>query len=363
MVDPYAIILAGGSGTRFWPASRQNLPKQLLAISPGSDRTLLEATIDRLSGAVRRERILVATAERLAAPTRALLPWLREDALLAEPLSRNTAPCIGWAASRLFAEDPNAVAMVLPSDHHIADPDAFRRTLGQALELAQSGFITTIGIEPTRPETGYGYLEIDSSPGIPSQGSVCRRFVEKPDALTAASFLAGGRHLWNSGMFFFRVDVMLDAIFRHLPEVHAALAKLGAARREGPASERAELARLFPAMPNISIDTGVMEREPGLRVVRGDFGWNDLGSLASLWELGDHDENGNTASSQALCLDARRNLVVSTGDTKRVVALLGVEDLCVVDTPDAILVVPRDRAQDVRALVALLESQGLGALR
>lgn len=348
----YAVIMAGGSGTRFWPASRRLRPKQLLPLAPGDDRSLLRATVERIAPLVPPEHVLVVTSAELAEATATELPELPRENILAEPLGRNTAPCIGWAAAVVRRRDPEAVLMVLPADHHIGDVERFLAVLRRGLQAAEEGAIVTVGIEPTRAETGYGYLE----KGAPIREGVhlARRFVEKPNRQRAEQFLASGQFLWNSGMFFFRADVILQAIAEHLPSLSAGLERLDQAATRG--REEEELARTYPSLPSVSIDHGVMEKVEEVWVVPGSFGWSDLGSWTTAWELADRDADGNAVTAETLVEDAHGNYVAAPPG--KLVALVGVDDLVVVDTEDALLVVPRERAQDVRAIVAKLRDRG-----
>ncbi len=351
----YALVLAGGSGTRFWPASRATRPKQLLPLA-GPD-PLLRKTIERVLPLVGGwSHVLVAAGTRVEQATRAIVPELAAEAMLIEPAARNTAPCIAWASAVVARRDPDAVVLVLPSDHFVGDEDAFRRTLEHAIESAQTGAITTIGIKPTRPDTGFGYIEIE-----PGEGPVLRgvRFVEKPDLARAEEFLAGGRHLWNGGMFIFRARDMVAAVRAHAPEIARRVDELDAASSAG--NEAQVLAQIFPGMPSISIDYAVMERLGALAVVPGDFGWSDVGSWQAAYELAAKDAEGNATSTGTFYIDARGNHVVG-GSEKKAIVLLGVEDLVVVDTEDALLVVPRSRSQDVRAAVELLAKARPGAV-
>lgn len=357
----YAFVLAGGAGTRFWPASRALRPKQLLPLA--GDAPLLRRTIERVlplcsGGASPWDRVLLATGAHLAGPTREMLPELPAHGYLLEPSPRNTAPCIAWGAAVVARSDPDAVLMVLPSDHHIGDVDRFRATLEAAILSARTGVITTIGIQPTRPETGFGYIEIEGSVEV---GKAQRglRFVEKPDAARAAAYVAGGRHLWNAGMFFFRAKDMLAAIERYQPKIAEGLRVLDQAADRG--EEEQALATVFPAMPSISIDHGVMDHLPELAVVPGDFGWSDVGSFQSAWELAPKDGAGNAAPEGAVLVDAKGSYVLDLragGSAGRLIALVGVEDLVVVETEDALLVTRRDRAQDVKLVVDELKKRG-----
>ncbi|HRI65809.1 MAG TPA: mannose-1-phosphate guanylyltransferase [Polyangium sp.] len=353
----HALILAGGAGTRFWPASRSLRPKQLLPLV-GHDPLIMQ-TAQRILPLVGWEHIHVATGKHLVEQTAAVLPELRVHNTLVEPTPRNTAPCIGWAAARIARTDPDAVVMVLPSDHHVADVPKFVQAIGRAVEKAASGVITTIGIKPTHPETGFGYIEVDEE----SAGrDVCRakRFVEKPNRARAEEFVAGGRHLWNAGMFFFRVRDMLDAIKRHMPALAQGLAAIDAAAAHD--DEDAAIERIFPGLPSISIDHGVMDHLAEFAVVPGDFGWSDVGSFQSAWELAEKDRHGNVSPAHGVLIDAQRNLVLDlrtdAATAGRTIALVGVEDLVVVETDDALLVVPRSRAQDVKDIVAALKARG-----
>jgi mannose-1-phosphate guanylyltransferase len=360
MNNVYAVIMAGGAGTRFWPASRELRPKQLLPLAdPAGKESLLAATVRRIAPIVPPERVYIATGTKLVEATARDLPKVPRANLLAEPVARNTAPCIGWAAATIARGDPEGLVMVLPSDHFITDEDAFRNVVARALEGAKSGYLTTIGIVPTRPETGYGYIELGATVG--ADLNAVARFVEKPDRARAEAYVAGGKHLWNAGMFFFRAKEMVAAIRAHMPELADGLAKIDAAAARG--DEARELAATFPGLPAISIDHGVMERAKKLAVVPGSFGWNDLGSWESAWELAEKDDAGNALPAGAIAVEARGNLVrdLTTGaGTKRMYALVGVSDLVVVETDDAVLVMSRERAQDVKAVVTELKKRGDG---
>ncbi|AGP42192.1 mannose-1-phosphate guanylyltransferase [Sorangium cellulosum] len=364
----HVLILAGGAGTRFWPASRAARPKQLLPLLGGEP--LITATARRvlpLCGGAGWERIWIATGQHLLSPTRAALPDVSERRLLVEPAPRNTAPCIGWAAATIAREDPEAVVVVLPSDHHIADVPRFLEVLEAAVASARGGAITTIGIRPTHPETGFGYIEAEgaggagsAAPAVPRQ---VLRFVEKPSRERAEEFVASGRFLWNAGMFIFRAGDMRAAIRAHLPALAEGLDEIDRAAAQGAEAEA--VLRVFPRLPAVSVDHGVMEHVAGLAVVPGDFGWSDVGSWQSAWELAEKDERGNSAPAGSVLVDAQGNHVVDlrarsggAPDDRRVIALVGVEDLVVVETDDALLIVPRDRAQDVKRVVDELKARG-----
>ncbi len=363
----FAVVLAGGSGTRLWPASRSARPKQLLPLGAGDSllRDTAERVLPLLTGngdhSSGWERLLIASVPGLAQGVAEALPELPRENFFAEPVARNTAPAIGWAAARVARQAPDAVVIVLPSDHAIGDPTAFRAVLAEAVEAADSGEIVTVGIRPTRAETGYGYIELEETAGgEPLRGARrARRFVEKPGRERAKAYLAGGRHLWNAGIFVFRAQDMLAAIATHLPELGEGLRRLDEAARAGEEADL--LARLYPTLPSVSIDHGVMDHLPGFVVVPADFAWNDLGSWESVRKLWATDENGNAAPENAVLLHARRNLVAdfrSAQSDRRLVALVGVEDLVVVESDDALLVVHADHAQEVKGVVEALRERG-----
>jgi mannose-1-phosphate guanylyltransferase len=350
MASTFGVIMAGGSGTRFWPLSRAARPKQLLPLG-GGEISLLRETRHRIAKLIPAERTLVVTSEALAAQTRAELPELPPENILAEPVGRNTAPCVGWAASVVARTDPSAVLAVLPADHHIADERAFQSVLELAIETARGGDMVTVGIKPTRPETGYGYVELgeELAPSV-YRG---RRFVEKPDELRARQFLAAGRFLWNSGMFFFRADTLLAAVRQHLPGLGDALTKYDEAAAQG--EELALVRSSYASLPDVSIDHGIMEKAARVSVVPGDFGWSDVGSWTSAWELAERDGEQNALFGTIVAIDTHGSYVRASSG--KIVAVIGLDDIVVVDTEDALLVMPRSRAQDVRAVVNALKSQ------
>lgn len=351
----YAVLLAGGSGVRLWPASRRSQPKQFLALGAEPGESLLAATSRRIAALCPDERTVVVTAADQVAAVRADLPDLPDDNIIAEPVARNTAPALGLAAVHLLHRDPDAVMGVLPADHHICDEDGFRAVAERAFQVAEERVaIVTVGIVPTRPETGYGYLQVGEERAHEHADRVLR-FVEKPDRATAEAYLASGEYLWNGGMFFVRASHLLALMHTHMPDTAAGLDEIRAAleRGDGPA----ETERVYPGLQKISIDYGIMEYAETILTVRGDFGWNDVGSWAALGDYRARDEHGNITQGVVVACDARDNIAIADDDTA--IALIGVSGLVVVKSGDGLLVVPRERAQDVRAAVDALGKRGL----
>jgi mannose-1-phosphate guanylyltransferase len=331
----------------------------VLALGPGAKDPLIARTARRIEALCPPERAYIATGTSLVGVTREALPWFPESAFLAEPVARNTAACIGWASALIHRRDPEALIAALPSDQIMDDEAGFREAMKQALRIAESGTIVTMGIKPNRPETGYGYIEVgdELSPGVRKVA----RFVEKPSRETAEGYLASGKYLWNAGMFFFRAETMLAAIQEHMPKLAECIERIERAAKLGAEAERKETEDVFQELESISIDYGIMEKVQQLAVIPADVGWSDLGSWHTVWELGKKDEHGNVAHEAAVLVDAQNNLIENLRTTpsgKRIIALVGVHDLCVVDTDDALLVLPRERCQDVREIVAALKQRG-----
>ncbi len=347
-----AVILAGGSGTRLWPLSRERMAKQFLNLL--GERSLLQDTVERVRPLVGDKIVVVAGAADAFLVERQLAELGIDPAgrVVGEPVGRNTAPAIGLAA---LLAPPEEVLLVLPSDHAIGKDDRLREALGSAAAVAEARYLVTFGIRPSAPETGYGYIQLgDPLSGFPGFRSVAR-FVEKPDEPTARRYLEEATYVWNSGMFAFRAGTLLENLAEHAPEVHAGLqALLPELKRGAPLSEE-----LYAATPKISIDYAVMERAQQVAVLPVDPDWSDLGSFTALHGLLPQDEGGNAVRSgtggEGIVLDGRRNLVLGG---ERVVALVGMDDTVVVDTPDAVLVCARERSQDVRRVYDRLKREG-----
>jgi mannose-1-phosphate guanylyltransferase/mannose-6-phosphate isomerase len=347
-----ALILAGGSGTRFWPLSRTPRPKQLLALE--SERSLLQETVDRLRPLVGPESVWISTTRHLAAEVRRQLPEVPPAQVLAEPVGRNTAPAIGWSVRAMPAAARQGVVAVLPADHRVADGAAFRAALERAAAAAgDEDRVMTLGVVPRWAETGYGYLELGEPLGAVPGVRRVRRFVEKPDARRAAEFLASGGYLWNAGIFVFRGATLLAHLARLAPELGQGLEAMAAA----PSPEAAD--ELYGRLPALSVDYAVMEKLDGIATLPLDCGWSDLGSWEALYEVLDADREGNAVhGGPALALDARGNLLVGDPGAPGLIAVLGVSDLVVVRAGDAVLVCPRGRSQEVRRLVDELKARG-----
>jgi mannose-1-phosphate guanylyltransferase len=347
------LILAGGSGTRFWPLSRRRRPKQLLALE--GEVSLLRATVLRVAPLVPPEAIWVCTTRELGEAVRRELPEVPPEQVLLEPEGRNTAPAIGWSVRSMPEAARGGVVAVLPSDHRIGEPDAFRDTLARAARAVErQDRVLALGVMPRWAETGYGYLELD--PGEEADGlRRVRRFVEKPSPEDAARFAASGRHLWNAGMFVFRGERLLALLAVHEPELARGLEVIAAAP--------ARLAEVYPRLPARSIDYAVMEKLDALATLPLDCGWSDLGSWAALDEVLPADPLGNTGRGDRVALDAAGNLLFSdsgsgSGSGTGTIAVLGVRDLVVVRSGDVVLVMPKARSQEVRRLVKELADKG-----
>lgn len=346
----YAVIMAGGVGSRFWPQSREAHPKQYLNVF--GDASLMQATLGRLSGLVPPERCFVVTNKSHVQKTQRQLPAVPAGNILAEPMRRNTAPCIAYAASRIAHVDPEATLVVLPADSVISDVGRFHQALRTAAEAAQAtGRLVTLGVEPSRPETGYGYIEYDRSArlhaGHEHEAFQVKQFREKPDRETAQHFMEAGTFLWNSGMFVWRVGSVLDAFATHLPRVYDAFAPVRAGAHDPGTVEAG-----FEASPSVSVDYGIMEHAGDVAVVPVDFGWDDLGDWRAVYDLSPKDARGNALDADAVAVDST-NCLARTADG-RYIALVGVDDLLVVDTPDALLVCHKDATQRIKTIVEQL---------
>lgn len=335
-----ALVLAGGGGTRFWPLSRSRRPKQLLALD--GDESLLERTVRRLGPLIEPENVWVCTTRALAAQVSEQLSEVPVDQILAEPEGRDTAPAIAWSLDRMEARDD--VVAVLPADHRVGDEPSFRRTLSAAASVVRSqDRVMTLGVVPRWVEPGFGYLELGEVEDPETGLRRVAAFKEKPDFATAKEYFKSGRHLWNAGIFVFRGGRLLDLIFENEPGIRDTLAQLG----ERPE----ELDRLYAGLPKISIDFAVMEKCSDLATLPLDCEWSDLGSWAALAEILETDPNGNAIRGHALALDSSDNLLVSG---EGMIAAIGVSDLVVVRTDDAVLVARKEQAQKVKELVELL---------
>ena len=341
----HAVILAGGSGTRLWPASRRAMPKQLLALAR-DDEPLLTAVVSLAREVA--DRVLIVTAESQLEPTLTAAPNVE---LIAEPLGRNTAAAIGLAGATIAARDPYATLVVLPADQHVRDREGMVDALDACLSAAEdTDAIALVGIPPTRPETGFGYLEIAAG----SSDGVRRvlRFVEKPDPQTAERYVASGRHLWNAGIFCLSARRLLTELDVHLPRTAATVRQI--VRDNGLVVDPRGL---YEALPSISFDTGVMEHVDHVVAIAASVGWNDVGSWSALPEVRSVDAGGNTVAGHALVVDGSGNVILSDDDT--LIATIGLSDLVVIKSGDAILVVKKDQAQRVREVVEALSAKGL----
>ncbi len=353
----HAVIPAGGSGTRLWPLSRAGHPKFLQALT-GTDRSLLQATADRLVPLATAARTYVVTGTAHAAAVARQLPDLPEANVLVEPSPRDSCAAIGLAAAVIAERDPGAIMGAFPADHLITDAETFAAVVASAVTTARQGYLTTVGITPSRPETGYGHLRV----GEPLAGgaALVEEFKEKPSYEVAVEYVASGRYLWNAGMFVFQVEVFLDELDRQKPELHAGLTTI--AKSWDTPDREAVIGEIWPGLEKISVDYAVMEGAAAagrVATVPGDFSWSDVGDFHALGESLPADRDGNLVLGPApdvLARDVVNTVVVPASG--RLVAAVGVRDLIIVDTPDAVLVCPRERAQDVKKIVDELRARG-----
>ncbi|MFC1555740.1 mannose-1-phosphate guanylyltransferase [candidate division KSB1 bacterium] len=356
----YGIIMAGGIGKRFWPMSRTTRPKQFLRLF--SENSMIRMTYERLLPIMKNEDIFIITNKKQNKLTAAELPEIPKSNIVCEPLGKDTAPCIGLGALFAIEKDPDAVIAVLPADHLIKDETQFRKVLKTAGEFAAAEeCLVTIGIEPTRPETGYGYIQIDESsktsvPEAYNNNGIykVKAFAEKPNIETAKRFIESGDFLWNSGIFIWKAQTILQYMEEFLPELYDTLNNLR--QYINTSSFNSELLRAYKQIKSISIDYGIMEKAHDVFLVRGDFGWSDVGSWEEYYNIKDKDENGNVCSGTCVTVDSNNNLIIS--DNKLVTAI-GMKDMIVVNTKDVMLICPRGDSQKVKTLVDKLTRKQL----
>jgi mannose-1-phosphate guanylyltransferase len=352
----YAVIMAGGAGTRLWPLSRRSQPKQALRLI--GERTMFQHAVDRLDPLVPMGHVLVVASAAIADVLRPQVPALPVENFILEPSGRDSAPAAGLAAIRLLRQDPDAIMMMVTADHYIVDAEQFRSVLAAAAEAAAGGTIVTLGIRPTYPATGYGYVASGEAETIIDGFRVYRSagFTEKPDRATAIRFIEDGRHSWNSGMFIWRADRLMAEFRAQLPDLYDSLIRIAA--HFGTPEEEEVLRAEWEGIRRVSIDYGIMEHARDVAVIPAELGWSDIGSWASLLDILEGDEDGNVIQAAGVALDTHRTLIRSESGQGRLIAAIGLEDMIVVDTPDVLLICPRSRAEQVREIVKRLEAAG-----
>ena len=346
-----AVIMAGGKGERFWPQSRSDRPKQFLSLTPDGE-TMIQKTVSRLSPLVSREDIYIVTNKRYLPLIEEQLPDIPSENVIAEPASRNTAPCIGLAAEIIRKRCGGDTAMlVLPSDHLIRFNAMFIDTLRRAVKVAeQEENLVTIGITPTYPETGYGYINISTGETAYSGAYKVVRFYEKPDAERAKQYVNSGEYLWNSGMFVWKVSSILTKLSRYLPDMYAGLEEIAGAY--GTDSFSQTLEAVFPKLEAVSVDIGIMERADDIYTIPGNFGWDDVGSWLSLERINPTNEYGNMVKGDVVSIDTHHSIIVGS---RKLIATVGVDNLIIVDSDDAILICDKNSAQDVKHVIENLK--------
>jgi len=352
----YAAIIAGGSGTRLWPSSRQEKPKQFQVLY--GESTLLQETTRRLEPLIRQEDIYVIANASHEAVVREQLPWLPAGNYVGEPVGKDTAPAVGVIAALIAHRDPEAVILVSPADHVILREKMFRRLLEVAGQVASEGpNVVTIGIKPTHAATGYGYIQMAETKRDFEDIEVfdALSFKEKPDEKTAEEYVASWHYVWNSGMFIWRAKTILDLFRTHSPEIHKHLVRYSAAI--GTPDEAKVFEQIYDAFPRISVDYAILEQAENVFVIPASIGWNDLGSWTSLHEIMDSDEQGNVIVGDHVGLDTHNCLIHSRD---RLIATIGLDNMIVVDAGDAVLVLPQGRSQDIKALLEELKKEGKG---
>ena len=362
--------MAGGAGERFWPLSRKRHPKQLLPLL--SDKTMIEESIERISAVILTEDIFIITNQTLLEPIRNALPSIPPENIIAEPFKRNTAPCLAlgaaFIAERYFGNyDTNNLSIaVLTADQNISPADKFIKTVNSAMDYVENNnCLCTIGIKPNRPETGYGYIEIDGNftniSELPDIKPV-KTFHEKPDSATAAEFVKNGNYYWNSGMFFWRLDTFIIELSKYLPEVGSKIEKMRELYRNKTHLALPEaletISAIFAGFPNISIDYGLMEKAGNVAVAKALFDWDDVGSWDSISRFKTRDSSGNTIEGMALAYDSKNSLIYNASvKTKKIIAGIGLENMIIVVTDDSVMVCPKDRVQDVKNCVKAIEEK------
>jgi len=344
----YVAIMAGGIGSRFWPMSRTDFPKQFLDIL-GTGKTLIQQTFDRFSKLIPVENIYVITSQEYIPIVKKQLPDIPEENILGEPSRKNTAPCVAYISFKLFQKDPKATLIVAPSDHLILEKEKFTDTCKKAIDfVGHMNALVTLGIQPSYPNTGYGYIQHDAAEAVPGVYKV-KTFTEKPNTELAKTFIASGDFLWNAGIFVWQVKRVLSAFEKHMPEMY----ELFASEKEkfNTADEAAAIAEIYPLCTNISIDFGVMEKADNVFVIPASFGWSDLGTWNSAWENMDKDYFGNAvAGKKVMAVDAK-NCMVHVPDNK-LVLLQGLDDFIIVDTKDVLLICKKEKEQEIKEYVA-----------
>lgn len=346
----YGVIMAGGGGTRFWPLSRQTKPKQLLNLS--GQGLMINETIERISGVIEKNSIFIVTNEiQYEQMKNNVVDGILHDHILSEPAARNTVACIGYAAFEIIKKYGDGIMCIFPADHHIKNCEEFQRVLNQAILTAEeTDMLITIGIKPSFPSTGYGYIKY----GKEKEAIACDvlEFVEKPNLKLAKQYCESNEYAWNSGMFIWKASTILDNMKRFLPKIYQNLCQI--AESMNTDQESRMIKKIYSTIPSISIDYGIMERSDDVKVILGDFGWNDVGSWDTLGELYDIDMDGNVIKGNQINLDTKNCISYAEN---RFIATVGVEDLIVVETDDAVLVCKKDQAQDVKSVVDMIKAK------